>query len=375
MWIRQYPIPEGYKLAVDMQVQQWIDNGVVEKAPADCQWNLPLLAVKKPGKSGEPDGVRVCLDARKLNERTINMPDSSLPSLREIQDSLGQFEWISILDLADSYNQFEIRQEDRVKTAFTWNNFGQLMFRDVSFGLKIMTEHMQCHMELLLHKFRRKPFQDDIAIASESVEQHKLNVLEVLKAITYEAGLRLRIKKCRFFVKKARVLGSLITTDGIKMDPMKVKTVINWLKPVTGKMMQRFLDAVNFNRSFSTDFARLTAPLEEVKNFKTIVWTVELEKAFTDVKQLFASDLSLRTVIWSKLIYLTVDASMTGLGAWLGQTDDNNVLLPIICVSKKLGPTQQRWSATKRELYGLMWAMKKLRHYLLGRTFIARVDH
>ena len=26
-------------------------------------------------------------------------------------------------------------------------------------------------------------------------------------------------------------------------------------------------------------------------------------------------------------------------------------------------PTQQRWSATKRELYGLMWAMEKLRYY------------
>src|SRR3954465_5173700 len=38
-------------------------------------------------------------------------------------------------------------------------------------------------------------------------------------------------------------------------------------------------------------------------------------------------------------------------------------------------PALSQWSATKRELYGLMWAMQKLRMYLLGRTFIARVDH
>ena len=74
-------------------------------------------------------------------------------------------------------------------------------------------------------------------------------------------------------------------------------------------------------------------------------------------------------------MYLTVDASLIGLGAWIGQKSDQGVLLPVVCVSKKLSPTQQRWSPTKRELYGLMWAMQKLRQYLLGRKFVARVDH
>ena len=62
-------------------------------------------------------------------------------------------------------------------------------------------------------------------------------------------------------------------------------------------------------------------------------------------------------------------------GVWIGQKDSRGLVVPITCVSKKMGPTQQRWSATKRELYALMWGMQKLRHYLLGRQFIARVDH
>jgi hypothetical protein len=44
-------------------------------------------------------------------------------------------------------------------------------------------------------------------------------------------------------------------------------------------------------------------------------------------------------------------------------------------VSKKLNATQQRWPATKRELYALVWAVKRLKYYLVGRHFIARVDH
>jgi hypothetical protein len=85
--------------------------------------------------------------------------------------------------------------------------------------------------------------------------------------------------------------------------------------------------------------------------------------------------LLLQTIDWNKSLYLTTDASFTGLGAWIGQEDAQGDIKPVICASKKLTPTQQRWSATKRELYALMWAMQKLRHYLLGRQFIARVDH
>jgi hypothetical protein len=41
-----------------------------------------------------------------------------------------------------------------------------------------------------------------------------------------------------------------------------VKAITNWERPVDGKAMQRFLGAVNYNREFSADFAKMSAPLE-----------------------------------------------------------------------------------------------------------------
>jgi transposase InsO family protein len=367
---RQYPIPQAYHEDVTRVVEEWKANGVVVDAPMDCKWNHPLVASVNPHKPG----VRVCLDARGLNEVMARKPDSRLPDIRMIQDTLGNFEWITTLDLAAAYHQFPLRKEDQEKTAFTWQG-RQYMFTKVPFGLNNMAAHMQNHMERLLSSLGYHPFQDDVPISTKKGGDHVQDVLKALEALTYKAGLKLKLSKCKFFQTEAKVLGSILTRDGILMDPLKTKAILNWNPPVDGKAMQRFLGAVNWNRSFSHEFAELTAPLEEHRNDKEIQWTPELLNAFDKVKKLIASNLKLRHVDWSKTIYLTTDVSLIAGGAWLGQMDENQVIQPVLCISKKLTPTQRRWSTTKRELWMLMWSMQKLRHYLLGRRFVARVDH
>ena len=158
--------------------------------------------------------------------------------------------------------------------------------------------------------------------------------------------------------------------------PVKIKAISEWPQPVDGKALQWFLGAANFHRDFSHEYAKLAAPLEEIRNSSgKIEWTPERLNSFKNIKSLFVNDLKLRTIDWNKKIILTTDASLTGIGAWLGQYNKEGNIVPIVCVSKKMSPTQQRWSATKRELYALVWSMQKLRHYLLGRNFVARVDH
>ncbi len=376
VYVRQYPIAEGLRSGVTERVDLWKMNGWVVPAPPGCRWNSPILAAKKSAKEvGEVDDIRVCIDSRALNERLVDDPDSRLPLVREVIDHLGPFQWITTLDLADSYHQFAIAEEDRPKLAFTWNG-EQLMWRVAPFGVKTMPAHMQHQMEELLKPTKRTPFLDDLVIASETTEQHKKDVLEVLQVLTDNGRLRLKMKKCKFFKTEARILGFLINRDGVKMDPKKVKAIAEWPRPVDGKAMQRFMGAANFNREFSARFAELAAPLDSARSTKgAIEWTPEMERAFDALKNLFSSSMLLQRVDWDSTIYLTTDASLTGIGAWIGQKDGDGNILPCICVSKKLSPTQQRWSATKRELYALMWGMQKLRHYLIGRWFIARVDH
>ena len=132
------------------------------------------------------------------------------------------------------------------------------------------------------------------------------------------------------------------------------------------------MGAANFHREFSHEFAQIAALLDKCRNMKQIEQTDERIEAFNRLKELFQQNILLQHIDWEQKMYLTTDASLFGIRAQIGQLNIDRQLVPIICVSKKLNATQQKWPVTKRELYGLMWGMNKLRHYLLRQTFYSQ---
>jgi predicted aspartyl protease len=371
----QYTVELGHGPNMDTQINEWIRLKRVIPAPDDSPWNSPVLPVNKmnPDTQLKTD-TRTCLDFRNVN-KTIPPTNNSMPNpLLDIITKLGSFKWITTIDLKDCYHQFLLNEEDRIKTTFTYNS-RRYMFRVAPFGLKILSGHVQRVVDRLFATVEGLvAYQDDMTIVSKTEAEHITKVKLVLDLLT-AAGLRINFRKCKWFQISTTILGLLVSRDGIQMDPAKVTSILNWNRPSTGKEMQSFLGAANFNRIFSHKFADFAAPLDQCRNMKTITWTPELIEAFERVKAIFAEDIHLRHIDWNKPFILTTDASLVGVGAWLGQIDENNVLQPVFCASSKLNPTQQRWPATKRELYALVWACEHLRHYLLGRKFIARVDH
>jgi hypothetical protein len=100
------------------------------------------------------------------------------------------------------------------------------------------------------------------------VKQHIQQVKRVLEKITYEANLRINIKKNKFFKTEARMLRTIALQTGLKMDPKKIEVIVNWPRPMTEKIMQRFMGTANFHRKFSSEFARIAAPLNECSSVK-----------------------------------------------------------------------------------------------------------
>ena len=65
-------------------------------------------------------------------------------------------------------------------------------------------------------------YMDDVIIWGSTVEEHDQNLTKTLQKL-YEVGLVLNIDKCVFRQAELSYLGEVITINGLKPDPEKVR--------------------------------------------------------------------------------------------------------------------------------------------------------
>ena len=84
---RQYKVPFTLQPVVKAQIDKWLAEGIIERAPKHTSWNNPLLVVTKRDNTGNVLKHRVCIDPRPLN---LHIPKVSypLPKIKDIFESL-----------------------------------------------------------------------------------------------------------------------------------------------------------------------------------------------------------------------------------------------------------------------------------------------
>ena len=102
-----------------------------------------------------------------------------------------------------------------------------------------------------------REYLDDIFIYSEDENQHVEQVRKVLRRLL-ENELYLDIDKCEFHKKEVKYLGLIISTEGIKMDPEKVSTILDWQTPQSVGDVQSFVGFASFYRRFIQNFSKRT---------------------------------------------------------------------------------------------------------------------
>ena len=93
--------------------------------------------------------------------------------------------------------------------------------------------------------------------------------------------MSLNPKKCTFGVTKGKLLGHIVSIDGVKIDPERVASIDKVPKPKNVKGIQYFFGKVNFLRRFVTNFAEISKPISKMlKKGATIDWNGEASQAF-----------------------------------------------------------------------------------------------
>src|SRR5690606_38791375 len=91
--------------------------------------------------------------------------------------------------------------------------------------------------------------------------------------------------------KEIEFLGFVISADGVKMDPKKVKAITEWKTPKSVHDIQVFLGFANFYRRFIQNYSKIVSPITKLlKKEEKWKWNEEAEMAFQILKSMFTSD-------------------------------------------------------------------------------------
>ena len=150
-------------------------------------------------------------------------------------------------------------------------------------------------------------YLDDILVSGKTQQEHLGNLHEVLTHLE-SAGLRLKREKCTFCQSEVTYLGHIISADGLKPSPNKVKAVSNLPSPSKVSELKTFLGLVNYYAKFLPDLATRLAPLYKLlKHDESWIWSTEQETAFQDVKKSLLSPQILAHFNDTMLLLLELD--------------------------------------------------------------------
>jgi len=122
----------------------------------------------------------------------------------------------------------------------------------MSFGLKNAGATYQRAMVTLFHDMMRKKIEvyvDDMIAKSTSEQEHLINLRKLYERLR-KFKLRLNPAKCTFGVRSGKLIGFIVSQKGIKVDPDKVRAILEMPHPCTEKEVWGFLGRLNYIARF-----------------------------------------------------------------------------------------------------------------------------
>jgi hypothetical protein len=333
------------------------------------EWVANLVPVRK--KSGE---IRLCVDFRNLN-RSSKKDNYPLPNMEHILQRVTGASRISMIDGFSGYNQISVMPEDREKITFT-TPWGTFMYAKMPFGLMNAGVTFQRAMDIAFIGEKYKfvvIYLDDITVFSRSDKEHCCHLRKVFSKCR-RFGLSLNPKKSLFAMKEGKLLGHIVSAEGVRIDPSRVEAIQTLSLPRSKKEVQAFLGKINFLRRFISNFVELVKHITTMlKKGNEVKWTAEPRESFVQIKRALTEAPVLISPDYSKDFLIFSFASFDTVAAVLLQKNEEGREQPIAFFSKALRDAEVRYEIMEKQAYALVKALKSFRVYVLHSKVITYV--
>ena len=342
-------------LAIQQRVTAELDrlqaDGIIVPIKVS-DWATPIVPIMKKDNT-----IRVCGDYKLTVNQATQTEVYPLPKIDELFASLSGSTIFSTLDLSHAYNQLQL--DDKAQELTTINTHkGLYRYTRLPFGVASAPAIFQRQMETLLKDLPMTcVYIYDILVRGNTPQDHLNNLTAVLTRLQ-EVGLRLKREKYSFCVSEVEYLGHIISAEGLKPSPNKIKAIVDAPQPTKLSELKSFLRLINYYAKFRPNFTDSLAPLYKLlqKN-QPWEWSTEQEKSYLEVKKLLSTAQVLTHFDSEAPILLACGASPYGVGAVLSHVVDGDTVRLIAYTSRSLSAAERKYSQLDKEALAIVFGV------------------
>ena len=357
-------VPVAMKEKIETELKRMESLGVITKQTEPTDWVNSMVTVTKPNK------VRICIDPQDLNTaiKREHHPLRTI-TIEEVVAEMPNAKFFSVLDANHGFWQIQLDEESSHLCTFN-TPFGRYRFKRLPSGISSAPEVFQrCiarHLEGLEGVVN---VIDDILVWGESIEQHDRRLRQLLERLR-SINLKLNRSKCKIRMTEISYIGHVLSEQGLKPDPEKIRAIQDMPAPEDKAALQRFTGLLQYLSKFIPNLSDISAPLRKLDGNVEWHWGTEQQQSFDKLKALVSQAPVLKYYDVNKPVTLSVDASSEGLGAVLLQEGQ-----PVAYGSRALTDCQKRYAQIEKELLAIVFGCEKFHQYIYGRRVHVESDH
>jgi hypothetical protein len=317
-------------VAIKAEVEKLLKSGFIYPVPL-IEWvsNI-VLVTKKQGK------IRVCVDYRDIN-KACRKDNYSTPFIDQIIDNYTGSVILYFMDGFSGYNQIEFLLIDQHKPTFIcpWGNFS---YRKLPFGLKKAGSTFWWAMSYAFHDIKHivEPYLDDFSTHSAHRQDHIDHLREIFLRCRYY-NIRLNPHKCIFVVESERLLGFIVSKYGIRVDPLKLKSILASPPPKNITQLQILQAKAKFLHRFVCNYAEITKGfIRLLHKVAPFIWDATAQHSFDDLTHSLTNTPLLHPPKYARYYILYLVAFASTIAMVLVQEDDDDAEHVIYYLSKIL---------------------------------------
>ena len=344
---------------ISSEVRRLLSEGIIERSYSS--WRAqPQVTTDDRHKR------RLVIDYSQTINRFTIRDAFPLPNMETLIEDVSKYKVFSQLDLKSAYHQVALNESDKMYTAFEADGC-LYQFTRLPFGV---TNGVACFQRLMNSLIREHDLKgvfcyiDDIIVCGTTENEHNESLRRLLDIFSTK-GITLNKEKCKFNQHSIRFLGYHVSDGNIKPDEERLKPLKELPIPEDTASLKRAIGLFSYYSSWINKFSEKLCPLLQADHFPL---TNDAISAFNEIKR--EIEASCRSTVDPNLpIIVETDASDFAISATLNQSGR-----PIAFFSRTLNNNEKNYAAVEKEAHAIIEALRKWRHYLLGKHFTLLTD-